>query len=218
MGIAWAKSAIESYFMSNSIHHDILKSRILLVEEDDALARLIRAPLEQAGLQCSCVSDAASGWQMFQQCQPDLVLLGLGLPRLGGVVLCPQIRAASTVPIVVLSVRTRKEDHLHALNLGADDFILVHPLDEQLMMARLLTMLRRVYSYGHPGLQTSPKVSAKAPAHPAVPTAKPVDWATCEACGYMGPQQRFDRRNSQGDLTSICPHCNVTECVRFAIA
>jgi DNA-binding response OmpR family regulator len=200
--------------MSNSMQQNILKSRVLLVEEDEALSRLIRQPLEQAGLQFSSVSDAASGWQMFQRCQPDLVLLGLGLPRLGGVVLCPQIRAVSTVPIAVLSVRTRKEDHLHALNLGADDFIVVRPLDEQLMMARLLTLLRRVYSYGQASFNAAPNtaksITAQAP--------KPTDWATCEACGYMGPQQRFERRNSMGDLTSICPHCNVTECVRFAIA
>jgi DNA-binding response OmpR family regulator len=195
---------------------NILQSRVLLVEEDAEMARQVTRPLERAGMQCRHAADAAHGMKLFHHHRPQLVLLSLGLPHLGGVVLCPQLRAISTVPIAVLSVRTRKEDHLHALNLGADDFIVMRPFDEPLMLARILALLRRSYAYGQPHQQVAQTTVSAAPNGLQSPPV--VGWVTCEACGYMGPQHRFEKANAHGHIISVCPHCSLADCLRFQIS
>lgn len=200
------------------------KFRVLLVEEDEEMAALVTASLTQAGMQCHHTSDTRYGMGMFKDKNPHIALLSLGLPRLGGVVLCPQIRAVSSVPIAVLSVRTRKEDHIHALNLGADDFILIRPLDEQLMVSRILTLLRRVYRYDGQHANERPDTPAPAPLASATPaiesvrTQLPPGWVTCEACDYMGPSRRFERLNTRGEPAMICPHCNQAQHLTFTVS
>lgn len=193
--------------------------RALLVEEDHDLAQVVRTPLLKAGLQCEHIVNCQSGLAKFQSYEPHVVLLSLGLPRIGGVALCPEIRAQSSVPITILSVRTRKEDHLHALNLGADDFIVIRPFDEQLLVARVLTLLRRAYHYGQaqaPIIQ-NPK-SSDTLIMSTTRGETPAGWVTCEACGYMGPQHRFEQLDARGQKMANCPHCNQEQNLRFTIS
>lgn len=193
--------------------------RALLVEEDSEMAQLVKTPLLKAGLTIEHTDDVRSGFDKFRAREPHIVLLSLGLPRVGGVALCPEIRKASNVPIAVVSVRTRKEDHLHALNLGADEFIIVRPLDEHLMVARILTLLRRVYQYGQPqapqpqAAKTSDTLIIK-----TAPSEVPSGWVTCEACGYIGPQHRFEKLDFRGQQVANCPHCNQEQNLRFTIS
>jgi hypothetical protein len=113
-----------------------------------------------------------------------------------------------------LSVRTRREDQLHALNLGADEFIMVRPIDEQILMARILTLMRRVYHYEAPDvpgtLDTQPLQKPQA--------TLPAGWVTCDFCGYMGPQNRFNRINAQGQPAVVCPHCDRSQNLVFTVA
>ncbi len=194
--------------------NDISQCRTLLVQEDPDLASLVMTLFRKAGMACHHAADSSSGLQAFHQQKPHMVLLSLSLPHLGNVMLCPQIRAISPVPIIILSVRTRREDQFHVLNLGADDFIVMRPPDEQLMMARILTLLRRVYSYGKP--YQNEQIDAQA--IQAVQSQRPPGWASCEACGYMGPQRRFDRRDAKGNLSLTCPHCDQKDRVRFDLS
>jgi DNA-binding response OmpR family regulator len=192
-----------------------MKFRILLVEEDAEMARQIMSPLSKANVDCSYTSQTSVAMELLQSESPHLVLLSLGLPNVGGVVLCPEIRKVSNVPIGIVSVRTRREDHLHALNLGADEFIMVRPFDEQLMMARILALLRRAYRYDQPRPIKANEAASSLPApHPQLPPG----WVTCEACGYMGPRNRFERLDAQGQPINRCPHCERSQNLRFVVS
>jgi DNA-binding response OmpR family regulator len=195
-----------------------MKFRVLLVEEDPEMARQIVGMLDKAGMECKVASEVASGLKMFQsEPPPQLVLLSLGLPNVGGVVLCPEIRKTSTVPIAIVSVRTRREDHLHALNLGADEFITVRPYDEQLLMARLLALLRRAYRYDLPR-PAKAKPLSPAETLPAPNPSLPEGWVTCESCDYMGPRNRFERLDAQGQPINRCPHCERSQTLRYVVS
>jgi len=174
------------------------------------------APLAAAGFQGHHVSQTPVGIAAFQKHQPHLVLLSLGLPHIGGAALCGPIRALSSVPIVILSVRTRREDQLHALNLGADEFITVRPFDEQLTMARIVSLMRRVYHYAPPQIELEESTAMEPPPQPL--SQLPPGWATCDSCGYMGPQGRFDRINSKGERAMSCPHCDRNQHLVFTVA
>ncbi|MDF2440835.1 MAG: two-component system, OmpR family, response regulator protein BraR/BceR [Abditibacteriota bacterium] len=184
------------------------------------MAQLIKTPLLKAGLTLEHTADIRSGLEKFRSRQAHIVLLSLGLPRIGGVALCPEIRKSSTVPIAILSVRTRKEDHLHALNLGADDFIVVRPIDEHVMVMRVLTLLRRVYQYGP--IQASATQAARGSETLIIPSpvqsAIPNGWVTCEACGYIGPRHRFEKLDARGQNIALCPHCNQAQNLRFNLS
>lgn len=188
--------------------------RVLLVEEDIETARLLCANLVRAKLDCRLAPDAQTGWQAFEDTKPHLALLSLGLPNLGGIVLCPRIREQSAIPIVTVSLRKRKEDHLHALKLGADDFI-VRPVDEDLFLARVLTLLRRSYQYDTKLGQAEPQLIQTAVAASPLQTTIPADWVTCDSCEYMGPSHRFDRVNALGERAMLCPHCNQAQALTF---
>ncbi len=188
--------------------------RVLLVEEDEMTCDLIGKALVGAKMDCASTCHIKDGLQLFKSHRPHLVLLSLGLPEIGGAVLCQPIRAQSSVPIAILSVRTRREDHIHALNLGADEFIQIRPLDDQLMMVRLLALLRRTYRYDKRAARERLDTEVT-----AVPQAQlPIGWATCEACSYMGPQRRFERLNSLGEAALLCPHCNQAQSPRFSVS
>lgn len=188
--------------------------RVLLVEEDVEIARPLHAYLTHAKLDCRFASDAATGWLAFEQVKPHIALLSLGLPNLGGIVLCPKIRAQSAIPVVTISIRKRKEDHLHALKLGADDFI-VRPVDDDLLLARISTLLRRVYEYDATTGQAEPQLIPEAVATPQLQSTIPRDWITCDSCEYMGPSRRFDRLNTRGERAMLCPHCEQAQTLTF---
>lgn len=181
--------------------------RVLLVEGDKEAAQAILQNLSRAKLDCRYAPDAESGWQAFEQTQPHLVMLSLGLPDLGGFVLCPKIREQSTVPIIIISVRKRKEDQLHALKTGADDF-LIQPIDADLLLARSLSLLRRTYRYDARAEQDNLQTALKQSAASNLQSTIPSDWVTCDSCSYMGPWHRFDRLNALGERAMLCPHCN----------
>ncbi len=191
------------------------KFRVLLVEEDAELAGAMMAPLSNSGYKGRHVSQPLTGIAAFKSQKPHLVLLSLGLPHIGGAALCGPIRALSSVPIVILSVRTRREDQLHALNLGADEFITVRPFDEQLTMARILSLMRRVYHYAPPQLELQEPLAIQPTPQPL--SQLPPGWATCDSCGYMGPQGRFDRINTLGERAMSCPHCDRSQNLVFAV-
>ena len=80
---------------------------------------------------------------MFEARTPDLIVLDLGLPDLEGTEVCRRIRAKSKVPIIVLSARTAEADKVHALDLGADDYV-TKPFGAEELVARIRVALRRV--------------------------------------------------------------------------
>lgn len=118
--------------------------KILAVDDDLELLRLIAFALRQAGYLVLEAQDGPSALALFERERPDLVILDVNLPRLNGFEVLKKIRAASgTIPVMMLTVRTAEEDQVRGLDLGADDY-LGKPFSPRTLLARVRALLRRV--------------------------------------------------------------------------
>ncbi len=121
---------------------------ILVVEDEPKLAALLADYLRAAGMAPVTVHDGASALPAFAQHRPALVLLDLNLPGRDGVSVCRALRAASTVPIVMMTARVDELDRLIGLEAGADDYI-CKPYSPREVVARVKAQLRRAgWSHG----------------------------------------------------------------------
>jgi two-component system, OmpR family, response regulator RegX3 len=112
---------------------------ILLVEDDDSIAEPLRKGLEREGY---TVHRVATGREALATSGAEMVLLDLGLPDIDGLDVCKRIRAASDVPIIVVSARGEEIDRVLGLELGADDY-LTKPFSVRELVARIRAILRR---------------------------------------------------------------------------
>jgi DNA-binding response OmpR family regulator len=113
--------------------------RILVVEDDDGIAEPLLEGLTREGFE---VSRVATGAHALSAPIPDVILLDLGLPDVDGYWVCQQLRARSSVPILVLTARGAEVDRVVGLELGADDY-LVKPFGFRELVARIRAVLRR---------------------------------------------------------------------------
>lgn len=118
------------------------RSRILVVDDDAALAEMLQLVLHQEGFDTVRCATGDGALQEFRSSQPDLVLLDLMLPGRDGVTVCRDIRAESGVPIVMLTARSDTADVVAGLEAGADDYI-AKPFKAKELVARIRTRLRR---------------------------------------------------------------------------
>ncbi len=118
-----------------------MSSRILVVDDDPALAEMIGIVLEAEGFDAAFCADGDVAMGAFHDEQPDLVLLDVMLPGLDGIEICTRIRAESGVPIIMLTARTDTADVVRGLESGADDYI-VKPFNPKELVARIRTRLR----------------------------------------------------------------------------
>ena len=116
--------------------------KILVVDDDLELSSLIGYALRQAGYMVVEAGDGVAALAAFERESPALVILDVNLPRLSGLEVCRKIRAASRVPVMMLTVRSAEEDQVHALDLGADDY-LTKPFSPRTLLARVRALLRR---------------------------------------------------------------------------
>ena len=119
-----------------------ISSVILVVDDDAAIRESLSNELRAAGYTTMTASDGREGLAMCQSRAPDLVLTDLAMPRSDGFELIAGIRAASRVPIIVLSVRGADPEKVRALDLGADDFV-TKPFSVAELLARIRAQLRR---------------------------------------------------------------------------
>jgi two-component system KDP operon response regulator KdpE len=117
-------------------------SKILLVDDDEALLRALRIGLSARGYDVELARSGAEGIAQSALVQPDVIVLDLGLPDLDGVDVCRRVRQFSAVPIIVLSAAAGEERKVAALDLGADDYI-TKPFGMAELEARLRVALRR---------------------------------------------------------------------------
>jgi len=115
--------------------------RVLLVEDDPAIADGIRDALEAAGHAVTAAGTGADGLVALGD-GTDLVVLDLGLPDLDGVEVCRAIRRRSAVPVIVVSARSAEVDRVQVLEMGADDY-LVKPFGMRELLARITAVTRR---------------------------------------------------------------------------
>lgn len=118
-----------------------MASRILVVDDDTALAEMIGIVLRTEGFETLFCADGAAAVEMWRQERPDLVLLDLMLPGVDGIEICTRIRSESGVPIIMLTARTDTADVVRGLESGADDYI-VKPFNPKELVARIRTRLR----------------------------------------------------------------------------
>ena len=116
---------------------------IVLIEDDPQIRRFLVAALEVHGYRAHEAPNAAEGLRLIAARQPDLVILDLGLPDLGGLEVIRRLREWYARPILVLSARTHEQDKVAALDLGADDY-LTKPFGIDELLARLRVALRHL--------------------------------------------------------------------------
>jgi two-component system, OmpR family, response regulator MprA len=116
--------------------------RVLVVEDDESIADVLRRTLRQEGHEVRSSTDGVEALHAAEEFVPDLVILDLGLPGLDGVEVCRRLRADSDVPILILTARSELDDRVEGLDSGADDY-LVKPFERQELLARMRALMRR---------------------------------------------------------------------------
>jgi two-component system alkaline phosphatase synthesis response regulator PhoP len=116
---------------------------VLVVEDEVNIARLVRDYLHQAGYDVLEASDGPGALHLARAERPDMIVLDLGLPGMDGYDVTRELRATSSVPIIMLTARSDESDRIVGLELGADDYI-VKPFSPKELVARIRAVLRRV--------------------------------------------------------------------------
>jgi DNA-binding response OmpR family regulator len=116
--------------------------RILVVDDELQIVKVLRAYLEKSGFQVVTAADGNAALAVFRQSRPDFVILDLNLPGMDGLDVCRAIRRDSNVPILMLTARVEETDRLVGLELGADDYV-VKPFSPREVVARVRTIFRR---------------------------------------------------------------------------
>jgi two-component system KDP operon response regulator KdpE len=116
-------------------------TKILIVDDEPAIRRFLKASLETEGFQIAAVENAAQALSVVAQLKPDLMILDLGLPDLDGLDVIRQVRGGGALPIIVLSVRNDEPGKVAALDAGADDYM-VKPFGVEELLARVRAALR----------------------------------------------------------------------------
>ena len=124
-----------------------MKKRVLVVEDDPVLTRVLRDNLTFEGFDVQSVSDGSQAEATARDFAPDLVLLDVNLPGQSGFELCEAWRKRSQVPIILLTAMGQKSDKIRGLQLGADDYV-TKPFDLEELLARIHAVLRRARPFG----------------------------------------------------------------------
>jgi two-component system KDP operon response regulator KdpE len=118
------------------------KSRVLVVDDEPQITRVLRTVLSSQGYQVRTAAEGEAALSNFAEFRPELVITDLYMPHMDGVELCKRIRAMSTVPIIVLSVKGEERTKVEALDSGADDYV-TKPFGIDELLARVRAALRR---------------------------------------------------------------------------
>jgi two-component system, OmpR family, response regulator MprA len=124
------------------LESDANTGRILVVEDDQDIAEVLRRTLRQEGHEVRSANDGEEALTAAAEFMPDLVILDLGLPKLDGVEVLRRLRADDDVPVLILTARTDLDDRVEGLDTGADDY-LVKPFERQELLARMRALMRR---------------------------------------------------------------------------
>ncbi len=121
-----------------------MSDKILIVDDDPPLLQLIEHTLQREGYRTVTASNGTEGLARFYEERPDLIVLDLMMPNLSGWRVCEQVRAESTVPIIILTAKSDPEDVIRGLQMGADDYVKkpFHPAE---LLARVQAVLRRAH-------------------------------------------------------------------------
>ena len=128
-----------------------MTATVLLVEDERKLRELVRSYLERAGLAVLSTGSGAEALTLAAEAAPDLVVLDLGLPDVPGEAVARELRAAGSVPILMLTAKAGEEDRIAGLEIGADDYV-TKPFSPRELVLRVQAILRR----GAPAIAQGP--------------------------------------------------------------
>jgi two-component system KDP operon response regulator KdpE len=119
-----------------------MQERILVIDDESQITRVLRAALTAQGYQVRTANDPEEGLQVYREWAPDMVITDLMMPTMTGVDVCRAIRLMGQTPLLVLSVRDHERSKVEALDAGADDYV-TKPFNIQELLARVRAHLRR---------------------------------------------------------------------------
>jgi two-component system, OmpR family, KDP operon response regulator KdpE len=118
------------------------QQRILVVDDEPQLTRVLRRSLSSHGYEVQVASDGDEALTTFNAWKPDVVITDLAMPNMSGLELCRRLRASSSVPVIVLSAKGEERVKVEALDAGADDYV-TKPFGVDELLARVRVVLRR---------------------------------------------------------------------------
>jgi DNA-binding response OmpR family regulator len=139
----------KSIFILKKRRYSMAEEKILIVDDERELAEIIRDYLQAEGYQTCLAFDGAEALKSYQSFKPQLIILDVMLPKLDGLEVCRIVRAESTIPILLLSVKKDDIDKILGLGLGADDY-LTKPFSPGELVARVKAQLRRYLRFFAP--------------------------------------------------------------------
>ena len=119
-----------------------MKERILIIEDDEAIVRVLRRSLAYEGYTVDAAFDGETGLALARDAHPDLVILDWMRPGMDGLEVCQRLRAGGNVPILMLTAKDTVSDRVQGLDAGADDYM-VKPFQLEELLARVRALLRR---------------------------------------------------------------------------
>jgi two-component system, OmpR family, phosphate regulon response regulator PhoB len=152
------------------------KPLVLVVEDEAALATMLRYNLEKQGFRVEEAADGQEALTRIAETQPDLVLLDWMLPVMSGLEVCRQIRRRSStrdLPVIMVTARTEDQDAVRGLNTGADDYI-TKPFNMEALLARMRALLRRSNAVPAKGQLTFHDIALDLSAHRVSRNGRPV--------------------------------------------
>jgi two-component system, OmpR family, KDP operon response regulator KdpE len=123
--------------------------RILIVDDESQITRVLRTSLSSQGYDIRAANDGDTALEIMKDWTPDLVITDLSMPNMDGLELCRRLRAATQIPIIVLSVRGEERTKVQALDAGADDYV-TKPFGIEELLARVRANLRRAPNESEP--------------------------------------------------------------------
>ena len=141
--------------MNNKNLMQAMKRKILIVEDEPAIAETIQYALETEGFETHCLSSGTPVLALLEREAIDLIVLDIGLPDISGLELCKEIRKLRQLPVIFLTARSDEVDRVVGLEIGADDYV-VKPFSPRELAARVRAVLRR----SHPAIAENPSTNA----------------------------------------------------------
>jgi two-component system response regulator MprA len=119
-----------------------MKERILIIEDDDAILKILRRVLAYEGYQVDTAPEGKTGLTMAHELHPDLIVLDWMLPGMDGLEVCRHLRENGSTPILMLTAKDTIQDRVQGLDAGADDYV-IKPFELDELLARIRALLRR---------------------------------------------------------------------------
>jgi two-component system response regulator ResD len=132
------------------------EAMILVVEDEPSIAEVVSVYLKRAGYQVQTAQDGSAALQICDRKMPDLIIMDLMLPQMGGYEVTRKLREESEVPIIMLTARREEVDRIAGLEMGADDYV-VKPFSPQELVSRVRAVLRRTRDIS-PGERDKPLI------------------------------------------------------------